>query len=257
MADLIYTLKFGAAWLLPPGLFILLIIGASLHLWRRGGKAGRKAARWLFILDAAFYILCCPLAADFMMSTLERQYEFSGELTGDSVIMLGGGAVGDAKDIDGMGNLGGHASGRLLTAARIERTLGVPIILSGGQVFADSGEEAHIAKRILLGLGVAEDKIIVEDRSINTKQNALYSAEILKEHNLKKPILVTSAFHMARSVLNFEKAGVAVNPVPTDYIAAKNRAFYFNRLAPSAGSFSDSVMVLRELLAIFVAKYIW
>lgn len=251
---MIYLLKFGAAWVLPPGLFIVALAVIGWLLWRRGE---RRIAKVILVLNLMFYILCMPLMAERLVGVLERQYEFDGNLQGDVVIMLGGGATGDTVDIDGLGHLGSHAAGRLLTAARVQKALDIPILVSGGQVFSDSGAEAQIARRQLRGLGVPDSKIIIEDKSLNTKQNALFTAQLLSEYGLQEPVLVTSAFHMPRSVLNFQKAGMVVQPLPTDYMTGKRQDFYFNKLAPSAGAFDGSIMVLREFLALFVAKYIW
>ena len=83
--------------------------------------------------------------------------------------------------------------------------LKLPIILSGGQVFPDSGNEARIAKRMLISLGVNPNDIYIEDKSLNTEQNAKFTAILLKKHHFKKPILITSAFHMVRAVQHFRK----------------------------------------------------
>lgn len=62
----------------------------------------------------------------------EDRYNPPRNPTGDVIIMLGGGATLDTPDIDGLGNFGGNAANRLLTAARLQRQLNVPVILSGG-----------------------------------------------------------------------------------------------------------------------------
>ena len=76
-------------------------------------------------------------------------------------------------------------------AAELYRKTGLSIIVTGGQVYADSGNEAHIAKRELMLLGVPEEKILIEDQSLNTRQNALYTGEIIRDHGWNRPILVT------------------------------------------------------------------
>ncbi len=250
---MIYFLKFWAAWLLPPGFFILLFTALGAYLWWRGEKC---AAKGLLVLTAAFYVLCTPLFSDRLLGAFEQQYQIPENIEGDVIVMLGGGATVATPDINGEGNLSGAAASRLLMAARLQKRLDVPILLCGGQVYSDSGQEAHIAQRLLLDLGVPENKLLLEDQSLNTKQNAQYAAKILRENGLTSPVLVTSAFHMPRSVLNFTKVGFDVTPVPTDYMVSGRQNFYFNRIAPSSSAFFNSVTVIRELLAIFVAKYI-
>ncbi|MFD1906166.1 YdcF family protein [Paenibacillus rhizoplanae] len=104
--------------------------------------------------------------------------------------------------------MSGPAANRLLAAARLYRETGLPIIFSGGQVFADSGNEADIARRQLIGLGIPAEDILPESRSLNTEQNAVNTAKLMQEHGLSRPVLVTSGFHMPRSMVQFEHAGL-------------------------------------------------
>lgn len=108
----------------------------------------------------------------------------------------------------------------------------------------------------MLSLGVSPDKIILENKSQTTGQNARFSAEILRAKGLLHPILVTSATHMERAVLNFAKNGIQVTAYPTDYLSGKGTAFHYNYLAPSAGALYDTTIVLRERLRTMVTKYI-
>ena len=251
---MVYFLKFGASWVLPPGIFILALFALAAWLWRRRGE--KRAAAILAGITFAFYLLCTGFVAERTMGALESCYEPPERPTGDVIIMLGGGAMADSPDVDGEGALCASPANRLLTAVRLQRMLDVPILLSGGQVYEDTGTEAKIAKRILLSLGVPEDKILVETRSINTRQNAQFSAEILRAHGLSHPILVTSAFHMNRSVLNFEKQGVAVEPYPADYLVSHHPVFHYTKLRPQTEALLDNVTVLQECLRTFVTRYL-
>ena len=226
---------------------------AMSHFQKRGEK---RAAAVLFALTFAFYLLCTGFVAEKTMGWLESAYQPPERPAGDVIIMLGGGAYSDTPDVDGTGTLCASPASRLLTAVRLQRQLDVPILLSGGQVYEDTGAEAKIAKRVLMSLGVPEDKILTETRSINTSQNARFSAEILRENGLSHPILVTSAFHMKRSVLNFAKQGVAVEPFPTDYMVAHHPVFHYTKLRPQTEALLDNVTVLQETLRTFVTRYL-
>ena len=107
-----------------------------------------------------------------------------------------------------------------------------------------------------MDLGVPEDKIIVEGKSVNTTQNAKFSTELMKERGLTKPILVTSAFHMRRSVLNFAKNGVEVVAYPADYRVNPRHDFHYNKLKPSIGALDDNVTVMQEVLRALVTRYL-
>lgn len=246
----IYFYKFIVSFLMPPGIFIL---GLVLVLWRiRKLKTPVKGL--LGMITFFFYVFSTPYVGDTLLKTLEYQYIPPQKAEGDVIVMLGGGATLDTPDIDGLGHLSGSAANRLLTAARLQRNLGVPVVLSGGQVYKDSGTEALICKRILEGLGISADKIIVEDASLNTAQNAAYVKKVVLARGYTRPILVTSAFHMERSVLQFTKQGLAVQPFPTDYFTSRESKMNINKLVPSADAFRNSYIVLHEYLGILAAK---
>ena len=251
---MVYFLKFGASWVLPPGIFILAFWGLALYSWRC--RQEKKLAVILAGITFVFYLLCTSVVAEQTMGWLESAYEPPANPQGDVIIMLGGGAMPDSPDVDGTGALCASPANRLLTAVRLQRRLDGPILVSGGQVYSDSGPEAQIARRILLSLGVSDDKILVETKSINTTQNAKFSTEILREHGLSQPLLVTSAFHMKRSVLNFEKQGVAVTAYPADYQVSHHPVFHYTKLRPQTEALLNNVTVLQETMRTMVTRYL-
>lgn len=264
---MVYFLKFCAGWVLPPGILILGLLVLGIHIYRHavtsGGVysrqqrgVGKGAASMLIVLAVLMYLFCLPLVSERTMGWLENAYQPPKQPQGDVIIMLGGGALPDTPDVDGEGTLCAAPASRLLTAVRLQKKLGVPILLSGGKVYDDSGAEAKIAERTLLDLGVPQDMILVETRSINTTQNAEFSAEIMKEKGLKKPILVTSAFHMKRSMLNFEKQGVQAVPYPSDYRSARKHTFNYVKLRPSADAAYDNATVIQEVVRGWVTRYL-
>ena len=204
-----------------------------------------------------FYLASTSYVASMLIGRLEDAYDPPKHLpNADVIIVLGGGATGDTPDVTGTGTLCSIPANRLLTAVRLQKKLGIPIIVSGGQIYEDSGREADIARRILKELGVSEDMILLENRSLNTTQNAEYSTNILKSRKYKQPLLVTSAFHMERAVVNFNKLGVDVIPYPCDYMVNKEKVFHYNRLAPSSQALEFTAIYLQENLRTFVTKYI-
>ena len=250
---MIYLLKFGASWVLPPGIFFLAFFFLAWRCWRAGQK---RIASALAVLTFLFYLLSTSMVADFFLSRLEAAYEPPADPQGDVIIMLGGGATQDTPDVDGQGELCSSPANRLLTTVRLQKKLGVPIILSGGQVYADSGAEARIAQRVLLSLGVNPEDIIIETKSLNTSQNARYSKEIMEEYGFQRPIVVTSAFHMRRAALNFRKVGVKIVPYPADYQVNRHPVFHYTKLRPQTEALLNNVTVLQEDLRMVVTKYI-
>ena len=189
------------------------------------------------------------------MRSLESRYQPPATVSGDVIIMLGGGATADTPNVHGKGHLMGSAANRLLTAAQLYHSTGAPIIISGGQVFANTGKEAEIARHILLGLGIPDEKIIVEGQSLNTTDNAKFSKQIVVERDFTHPILVTSAFHMVRSVGQFSKYNMTVLPYPTDYQTNTHFIFEWHQLWPRADAFYNSQLAIKEYLGLLAIRW--
>lgn len=247
---LIYVLKFGASFILPPGIFFIIFFIISFYLFRQNFK---KMASFLFLLTFLFYLLSTNFVAFSLLRPLEEAYTLPTHMEGDSIIMLGGGSF-NRDDIDGEGTLASSAASRLLTVARIYQHKKLPIILAGGHVFLDTASEADIARRMLLSLGIPASDIFVENMSRTTTENAKYCAKILSENNLYRPILVTSAFHLKRAVKNFQKeaANVAVIAYPCDYLTPRKTDTNILRFTPSGDAFFASYLALREYLRIWI-----
>ena len=249
---MIAFLKFGVTFALPPGLFLLLFLWLSVRLWRRGEQ---KTAAAIAAVTLMFYTLSTPYFSAALMRNLESAYAPPENPSGDVIVLLGGGAKKGTPDLDGTDGLGEGSATRLLGAARLYHRLRVPILFTGGKVMEDSASEAETARRYLLGLGIPDRDIILETKSRTTGENAKFTAEVLKERGFSRPILVTSAFHMKRSVLNFERNGVTVTPFPVGYrVNAKPRALHYIWFGPEAYALDESVCVMREELRCFVTK---
>ena len=246
-------MKFGAAWILPPGIFILLALALAVRLF----KIDKLLSAAVLVGTIIFYLLCTGLVAEKLMGWLEEihtppaQIETSGA---DVIVLLGGGAISQVPDVDGVGALCASPANRLLAAVRLQKILDVPILISGGQTYSDSGAEAEISARVLKSLGVPDDKILTETKSVNTTQNARYSAEILRDKGLKTPVLVTSAFHMKRAVINFEMCDFKPIAYPTDFTVAHNPTFHYTKLRPRAEALLLNVTVMQEVLRTFVTE---
>jgi uncharacterized SAM-binding protein YcdF (DUF218 family) len=249
---MLYFLKFIYGVLLfPPGLFILGLLAALWRSWRRQ----RQLAKTVLVITLLLYLASTGLVSNAVINSLEKRYTPPAAVGGDVIIMLGGGATQDTPNISGSGHVSGYAANRLLTTVQLYRKLGVPIIVSGGKVFKTNGVEAEISRDILVSLGVPIDKIIVENASLNTTENAQFSTALVRSHGFRQPILVTSAFHMDRAVLQFTKAGLAVVPFPTDYLTNVANEFYFTDLWPTAAAMTQLVLGLKEYLGIAVARW--
>ena len=93
------------------------------------------------------------------------------------------------------------------------------IIFSGGSanLISNDAREADFAAAIFEGLGIAKSRLIMERRSRNTLENAEFSRDLANPKPGERWLVVTSAFHMPRSVGLFRKAGFPVEPFPVDW----------------------------------------
>lgn len=87
------------------------------------------------------------------------------------------------------------------------------IIASGGPTHPETTEAAALA-RLLQRDGVPADRIVLEDRALNTIQNMYYSAAIMAERGWRSAILVTEPFHIRRATLVAHDIGLEVWPSP-------------------------------------------
>jgi uncharacterized SAM-binding protein YcdF (DUF218 family) len=105
------------------------------------------------------------------------------------------------------------------------------IVFSGGNanlLADDSAKEADYALSALEELGVAKERLAAERLSRNTVENAEFVKAVANPKPGERWLLVTSAFHMPRSIGLFRKAGFSVEAYPVDWRASKLKAFSFS-----------------------------
>ena len=93
------------------------------------------------------------------------------------------------------------------------------LVFTGGSnsLTAQEGTEAEQAIELWVSLGVANERVLLEDKSRNTSENAVFSRGLVAPKPGERWLLVTSAWHMPRAVGLFRKAGFAVTPYPVDF----------------------------------------
>ena len=233
--------------LLSPLVFALVAAVGLLLLPRR-----RRAGAWLVAVSAFVpLVLSIGPVADFFLSTLERRAApYAGQPV-EAVVVLGGGLVRGSPDEGGRAALSTESIKRVVYGSIVERRAGVPIVVSGGVVWSSPGAEpeADVAARMLSSLNVPPSMIVEDPTSRTTWENARNVAGILRERRIGRIALVTSAYHMPRSVLAFHKAGVDCVPAATDYRANHDRLTAAD-LLPSYENLRDSFVVFREYLGI-------
>jgi uncharacterized SAM-binding protein YcdF (DUF218 family) len=246
---MIYVLKFFYSWVLPPACFVVVLAGLGWRLWRRSRRLSGVA--WMVAL--LLYAASISPVSEWLLRGLEYRYAPAAVAGADGIVVLGGGTVRDVPTPAGWsGQLHDAAAQRLLAAYALHRQTGLPLLVSGGEVFTEYGREAVIMRDILVSFGVAPKNIILEDRSLNTTENARFTAPILRERGWRRPLMVTSAFHMPRSVAEFQRAGISVAPYPAGFYASRRYHWTLLDVVPSGSALRGTSIALKEYLGLAV-----
>ena len=181
----------------------------------------KRAARYLFAgAGIWFLIVSTPLVPVMVLDSLESQYEpvYADQLSDREVsyhiVVLGQGHGYDDR-LPANSLLSSGALGRLAEGIRLHRQLpNSTLILSG---YSSSGRtpQAEMLRDTAILLGVDKENTLMQTEPGNTlEESMVYAERYSGEENV---ILVTSASHMPRSVMLFERAGIKVIPSPANY----------------------------------------
>lgn len=234
-------------FLLPPGLFIIILILCCVWVFWRGN---RRTLGFLVPITALIWLASMGPVADGLIGPLEAAYPIPDNPQADVIIMLTGGFYHGAPDLSGTGTPGPSTMERLVTAARLHRKLNVPIIVSGGRVFPDNPPISQLTKRFLVDLGIDADQVIEEDRSRDTYENALYSKDICTTNGYTQPLVVTSASHLRRAMLCFDRVGLEATPFPCALTTWPDKAGTWRSFLPNAGALESTAAALHEWLGL-------
>ncbi|MBW2536257.1 MAG: YdcF family protein [Deltaproteobacteria bacterium] len=247
-------------WLTDPlRLALTLAAVAAVLYWRhrlprvrRGLLVAALAVLWLSSTGAVSSLLCNLLESRHPRPTrLERAPA--------AIVMLTG-QTDDARVSPSYYELT-ESSDRFVETLRLARRYpGARVLLSGGSgALIEKGRqrEASVLARLAREIGLEPGRLLVDDRSRNTRENAVESARLLDQHGLRHPVLlVTSAVHMPRAVACFREAGQTVIPWPVDY---QRHGFGLGAFLPKSDPLLRNRMALHEiagLLAYWIMGYI-
>lgn len=235
--------KIISAFLLPPGCFIAILIGAGIwFVYRQRRSCG------IFVITVGMLLWGMSLArvANYLMQGLESGITVPAGIQGDVIILLGGGVNDDCRDLTGTGAPSDEMMSRLVTAVRAHRLTGLPVIVCGGAIGKNDTPESWIGQRFLQDLGVPAGKIIIDDRSRDTGENARYAAELCARNGFRNPLLVTSAYHMKRAFLIFQRNRLTVTPLPASFRYGGRNEITPYTFLPGVMDLAGTVTALRE-----------
>jgi len=200
-------------------LMLALLVGTAL-LWRRRWQRGRL---FLTVLVLALAGLLYSPAQPALTGLLEDRFQQSPPLPDhiDGIIVLGG-MVRPAVSMARGRPTVNDAVERLVEGAHLAHLHPeAKVLFTGGSPnpWDSTLREADFAGQALVEMGVAPSRLLIEDKSRNTYENAVFSKDLAPDQGQGNWILVTSALHMPRSVGVFRKAGWKVIPWPVNYLS--------------------------------------
>lgn len=239
-------------WLCMPFTLVLLglaAVGAWL-LWRRQVRP----ALCVWLLDAALVTMCLPAVSTALGVSLERKYPpvaLAEIPKADAIVLLGGG-VGASRE--GLPYPECYpASDRAVMAARLYHAGKAPLIIP-------TGEGAPLAEKPLLeAMKVPASAILCEDAARDTAENASKTFALLRARGCKKVLVVTSSWHLPRTMMLFKAPGMEFIPVGCDYEATlaaldSDRAPMWQKL-PSTQAAAQAGIYVKEWLGILFYSF--
>jgi uncharacterized SAM-binding protein YcdF (DUF218 family) len=204
--------------LLPTNFLIGIGVIGALLLATRFASLGRR----LMVVAVLMLAVCgfSPLGS-WLLYPLESRFPPWDAARGapDGIIILGGSIDADLSVAHGGAVVRSEAD-RIIAAAVLARQYpNARILFTGGSanLLSNDAKEADYAGALFESLGVAKARLTMERRSRNTQENVEFSKAMVAPKSGERWLLVTSAFHMPRSVGLFRKAGFAVEPYPVDW----------------------------------------
>ena len=202
----------------PANFLIGLGLLGAILLLTRFATLGRR----LMVTALVLLAICgfSPLA-NFVLYPLEQRFPKWDSSRGDpdGIIVLGGSLDADLSAAHGVTVISGAAD-RIVSAATLaHRYPNARLVYTGGSpnVLHNDAKEADYATALFQGLGIAKSRLTMERLSRNTRENAEFTKDIVKPKPGERWLLVTSAYHMPRSMGLFRKAGFPVEAYPVDW----------------------------------------
>lgn len=149
-----------------------------------------------------------------------------------------------------------HAADRLFAAAELARRYpDARIVFTGGNanLASTTAREADYSAPLLETLGIPKQRLVLERNSRNTYENAIFTKQLVTPKPGERWLLVTSAYHMPRSIGIFRKAGFDVEPYPVDWrMGGREDLFSFTNIAPDGLARTD--VAIREWIGLLAYR---
>ncbi|MEZ4311351.1 MAG: YdcF family protein [Polyangiaceae bacterium] len=251
------------AMLLDPMLDFLVVLGLALLLAGRRRKSAppRRAARWGLRIARIWWLwmwlMATPRVSFGALWLIEMPPTDVKAALGDTpedrcvMIVLTGGHLSPRDGVLRAELLSGSSLPRAIGAARVylQRPVGHVIVTGRAEPWGYADETAASMGDVMVAFGVPRERILIEPMAQNTRQNAVFSALMARGLDAEKVVVVTSASHIPRAILEFERTGLHVIAAPVDHRYEKPESVV--PYIPSTEAFVRSGKVLHEVLGRF------
>jgi len=202
----------------PGNILLMALVTGVFLLWTRWHRVARRVL--LACALAAVFVSIVPLGKGLLM-TLENRFPTNHSLPEkiDGIIALGGIVDEVVTRSRGQISIGGGISRLTELASLSKKYPDAKLVFTGGsgKILSQNIKEADVIELLLDVLGIDPNRMIYENQSRNTYENATLTKSLVKPGPDENWILITSAFHMPRSMGVFRKAGWHVIPHPAGY----------------------------------------
>lgn len=175
----------------------------------------------------------------------------------DGIIVLGGSVDTDLSAAHHVPVVA-HAADRMLAPAELARRYpNARIVFTGGSsnLISTGAKEADYSGPVLENLGIPKQRLILERNSRNTYENAVFTKQLVSPKPNERWLLVTSAFHMPRSMGIFRKIGFDVEAYPVDWrMSGREDLFRFSN--QGADGLSRTDVAVREWIGLVAYRLI-
>ncbi len=243
-------------WLLPGSLpFLLIAVGAGVALLYAGDAWRRWGRRWLTAIAVLYWMLATPLCANLLVAAVSRPDWLGSVPSVPAIVVLSNGVDPYTARGETLVVLRAESAFNVLEGARLYR-LAAPrfVVASGGIVDASVQRtpEARVLRDALVQLGVPLDRIVEEDSSRDTREQAVNVAVILRQRQVSRFILVTAPQHMPRALGAFHETGI--EPIPSASAYHSTEPLRWTMLLPSGSALESSKWAVYEFLG---REYYW
>lgn len=238
--------KIIASFIMPPGLFVILMLILSIYLFKKSKSVLMKITAITSLL--LIFFLSTAFGVQVLLHPLENYAEKNSVNVFEEhpIVVLGGG-LNYYSNNQAEPSL--HSLQRLVKGYQLQRKLKTTLIYSGGVAIGQKKiSEADAAEKFLSSLGMDESFYISENKAQSTFENAAYLKKWIEDNEIEKVYLVTSAYHILRSAAVFKAQNIDFLIVHSGFIY--DHQFSWLDYLPNRGALTANLSALHEWIGL-------